>query len=56
MKVTSVQTQTRGAHDHVRIWVDGKLVGTLITDAGKAAELLQALRHAWSEIASTWGA
>lgn len=44
MKITSVRVEIRGGHDCVRVWVDGKLSGELLTDAGRGEELASLLR------------
>ena len=40
VKITSVQVEKRGAHQHVRVWIDGKLSGTLVVGAGECWDLL----------------
>jgi len=37
--ITSIRVETFGAHEHVRIWVRGQLVGTLIMGPGDGARL-----------------
>ncbi len=46
--ISSVQVQTLGAHEHVRIWVRGQYVGTLIMGPGDGEQLRQAFADpAW---------
>lgn len=40
---TSVRVEPFGAHEHVRVWVRGQLVGTLITRPGDGERLKNAL-------------
>lgn len=39
MRVTSTRIETRGAHDHVTVWIDGANSGTLIVGAGEGPAL-----------------
>ncbi len=43
MRVTSVRVETRGAHEHVTVWVDGANVGTLIVGDGQGKWLADRL-------------
>lgn len=43
MKVTSFRVVTRGAHDHVTVWIDGANAGTLIVGAIDGPELVALL-------------
>ena len=44
MKVTSVRVDPAGAHDYVRVWVDGKLTGELVVGLGEGEKLASLLR------------
>jgi hypothetical protein len=41
--ISSVKVETKGAHEHVHIWVRGQLVGTLIMSQGDGARMKAAL-------------
>lgn len=41
--ISSVKIETRGAHEHVHIWVRGQLVGTLVVSPGDGDRIKQAL-------------
>ena len=43
MNITSTKVAARGGHDHVSIWIDGKLAGTLVVDAGDGERLREML-------------
>ena len=43
MRITSTRVETRGAHDHVTVWVDGANVGTLILGKGQGSWLVRKL-------------
>ena len=40
MRITSAKSETRGGHDHVSAWIDGKLAGVLVVGEGEASQLL----------------
>jgi hypothetical protein len=37
--MVTVHTQTRGIHDHVRVWINGQHVGTLVVGLGHGRQL-----------------
>ncbi len=39
MKVTQIVVIEQGAHEHVGVWLDGKLSGTLVVSAGESDAL-----------------
>lgn len=41
--ISSVQVETFGAHEHVRVWVRGQLVGTLVVGKGDGERMRAAL-------------
>lgn len=41
--ITSVRVETKGAHDHVSVWVQGALTGTLVVGADQGEQLRQRL-------------
>lgn len=43
MRITSTRVEPRGAHDHVDVFVDGKLAGTLVVGEGEGAKLVEML-------------
>lgn len=43
IRVTSTRVETRGAHDHVTVWVDGANTGTLIVRIGDGPALASIL-------------
>ncbi len=40
MRITSTRVETRGAHDHVTVWIDGANSGTLIVSEGAGPALV----------------
>jgi hypothetical protein len=55
MRITSTRVETRGAHDHVTVWVDGANTGTLIVGAGDGEALAKILNPDPEETDTTLG-
>lgn len=57
MKVTSILVETRGAHDHVTVWVDGANSGTLIVGEGDGRSLVALIVGAenWEDVCASCG-
>lgn len=43
MRITSTRIDLHGAHEHVSVWVDGKLAGTLVVGENEGARLVEML-------------
>lgn len=45
MKITSTKVERGGAHEHVGVWIDGALAGTLVVGEGQGAQLVELLQQ-----------